>query len=64
MEVVVLNHQNVLCYKELLSMIYERNAWWKMKQQEGESETVPVAVDGVTLIPNRIDGGMLVSYLE
>ena len=54
-------------------MIYERNAWWKMKQQQGEfnayddeedNETVPVAVDLVTLIPNRIDGGILVSCLE
>ena len=59
---------------ELLSMTYERNAWWKMKQQTGEEchandngeddEAVPVAVTGVTLIPNRIDSGMLVSCLE
>ena len=55
-------------------MIFERNAWWKMKQQTGEEchandngeddETVPIAVDGVTLMPNREDGGMLVRCLE
>ena len=49
---------------ELLSMIYERNAWWKMKEQTGEEchandngeddEAMPAAVDLVTLIPNRI----------
>ena len=60
---------------ELLSMTYERNAWWKMKQQTGEEcnandngdddeGAVPVALNGVTLIPNRIDSGMLVSCLE
>ena len=59
---------------ELLSMIYERNAWWKMKQQTGEEchandngeddEAVPAAVDLVTLIPNREDGGILVSCID
>jgi len=52
---------------ELLSMIYERNAWWKKKQQEGDGsgdvdvdeEDVPVAVDSVTLVPNRLESGIL-----
>ena len=58
---------------ELLSMIYERNAWWKKKQQQepgGEvteddvgvdgDDDVPAAVDSVTLIPNRLENGILV----
>eukprot|EP00584_Thalassiosira_punctigera_P009023 CAMPEP_0172529736 /NCGR_PEP_ID=MMETSP1067-20121228/3739_1 /TAXON_ID=265564 ORGANISM="Thalassiosira punctigera, Strain Tpunct2005C2" /NCGR_SAMPLE_ID=MMETSP1067 /ASSEMBLY_ACC=CAM_ASM_000444 /LENGTH=273 /DNA_ID=CAMNT_0013313847 /DNA_START=489 /DNA_END=1310 /DNA_ORIENTATION=- len=52
---------------ELLSMIYERNAWWKKKQQQGEGaevanldgDDVPVAVESVTLIPNRLENGVL-----
>jgi len=57
---------------ELLSMIYERNAWWKKKQQQepgGEvteddvgvdgDDDVPAAVDSVTLIPNRLENGIL-----
>ena len=57
-----------------VSMMYTRNAWWKMKQQEGEEgnrkkedgddDGVPVAADGVTLIPNREDVGMLVSCID
>lgn len=51
---------------ELLSLVYDRNAWWK-KAQQGDAmsggnlneETVPASVDGVTLIPNRVDSGIL-----
>ncbi|KAL9182333.1 hypothetical protein ACHAXT_012985 [Thalassiosira profunda] len=48
---------------ELLSVMYARNAWWKQSQQgEGSSagtEDAPVAVDSVTLIPNRLESGVL-----
>ncbi|KAL7539549.1 hypothetical protein ACHAXR_010593 [Thalassiosira sp. AJA248-18] len=56
---------------ELLSMIYERNAWWKNKQQKQgdvtvnisvDEENVPAVVDSVTLIPNRQESGMVVSF--
>ena len=33
-------HQATYYANELLSMIYERNAWWKMKQQNGEEYTL------------------------
>ena len=58
---------------ELLSMVYERNAWWKRKQQrclenddvDGNNDNdMPIAVDSVTLIPNRFDRGLLVSFIE
>lgn len=58
---------------EVLNMVYERNAWWKkyVQQQEegGDSSlsldelSVPTVVDSVTLIPNRREGGILVSAL-
>lgn len=55
---------------ELLSMIYERNSWWKQHcQYQGDDsadatvieETVPIVVDNVTLIPNRAENGLFVS---
>lgn len=55
---------------ELLSMIFERNSWWKKycQCQGGDSsdatvieETVPVVVDIVSLIPNRKENGVFVS---
>ena len=54
---------------ELLSMIYERNAWWKKKKHEGDvsgdvdvdEEDVPVAVDSITLVPYRLESGIFVS---
>ncbi len=57
---------------ELLTMVYERNAWWKMRRQRcldddvtGSSngnDDMPIAVDSVTLAPNRFDRGLLVSF--
>jgi len=54
---------------ELLSMVYDRNSWWKKKQQKDDAmvddgmqyttSTTPTAVDSVTLIPNRLDSGIL-----
>ena len=54
---------------ELLSMVYARNAWWKMRKQrrlvgDGDSvgdDAVPVAVDSVAFVPNRLDCDLLVS---
>jgi predicted Rdx family selenoprotein len=61
---------------ELLSMIYERNAWWKryqLQQQQQQQQQqahanndenhdieMPIVVDSVTLIPNRTDLEILV----
>jgi predicted Rdx family selenoprotein len=58
---------------ELLSMIYERNAWWKryqlqqQQQQQAHANNdeshdikMPIVVDSVTLIPNRTDLEILV----
>ena len=51
---------------EILSMIYERNVWWKKKQQQQEEKNssnddddIPAAVDRVSVIPNRIESGIL-----
>mmetsp|Transcript_2804 Transcript_2804/g.5608 ORF Transcript_2804/g.5608 Transcript_2804/m.5608 type:complete len:443 (-) Transcript_2804:223-1551(-) len=52
---------------ELLSMVYARNAWWKTIQQDQQQkqcddcadDAAPLAVDCVTLIPNRLDSGVL-----
>mmetsp|Transcript_4978 Transcript_4978/g.10991 ORF Transcript_4978/g.10991 Transcript_4978/m.10991 type:complete len:504 (+) Transcript_4978:47-1558(+) len=57
---------------ELLSLIYERNAWWKKRPQQEQGgevteddvdvdgdDDVPAAVDSVTLIPNRLENGIL-----
>ena len=57
---------------ELLSMIFERNAWWKryqLQQQQQQAHAnndefhdieMPIVVDSVTLIPNRADLEILV----
>ena len=57
---------------ELLSMTYERNSWWnryQLQQQqahvnndENRDIEMPIAVDSVTLIPNRADLEILVSF--
>ncbi|KAL7461699.1 hypothetical protein ACHAXS_002115 [Conticribra weissflogii] len=56
---------------ELLTMVYARNAWWKKQQQQNGSEDrdcgddiAPMAVDCVTLIPNRLDSGVLVRLMK
>jgi selenoprotein W-related protein len=61
-------HRATWYSSELLSMVYERNAWWKTHQQErdgsadeGADTEMPFAVDRVTLIPNRDECGVLVS---
>lgn len=53
-------HRAVWYANELLNMVYERNAWWKEKQQElrpyideKNKSSVPAAVDCVKLIPIR-----------
>ena len=47
---------------ELLSMTYARNSWWKtVVAGENADATAPAAVDCVTLIPNRLEIGILVS---
>lgn len=58
---------------ELLSMIYERNSWWKryqLQQQqthanndENRDVQMPIVVDSVTLIPNRTDLEILVRFV-
>ena len=49
---------------ELLSMTYTRNSWWKtVVAGENADVTAPAAVDCVTLIPNRLEIGILVSLL-
>lgn len=57
---------------ELLSMMYERNSWWKryqLQQQQAHANNdknrdieMPIAVDSVKLIPNRADLEILVSF--
>jgi len=58
---------------ELLSMVYERNAWWKKRRQsqleldddadnsDDNNDAIPIAVDSVSFIPVRLDGDLLVS---
>ena len=58
-------YQATYYVNEILSMIYERNVWWKKKQQEEEETTsnddddIPAAVDRVTIIPIRVESGIL-----
>ncbi|KAL3766060.1 hypothetical protein ACHAWU_002775 [Discostella pseudostelligera] len=58
---------------ELLSMVYERNAWWKKRRQsqleldddadnsDDNNDAIPIAVDSVSFIPVRLDGDLSVS---
>ena len=60
-------HQATYYANEMLSMMYERNAWWKKSQQEEKNaldDATQAAVDRVTLIPNRKDSGILVSIVQ
>ena len=57
-------HKAIMYTNELLSMVYERNAWWKENKDlplDTIQDEVPASVDGVTLIPNREALGVLVS---
>jgi selenoprotein W-related protein len=65
-------HRAAYYANELLGMTYERNAWWKRMEQRREggdgggggdldASAPPAVVDGVSLIPNRTDRGILVS---
>lgn len=63
-------HRAVWYANELLTMVYERNAWWKENQQESQANNldeknkslVPAAVDCVTLIPIRDKLDVVVSF--
>jgi len=63
-------HRAVWYANELLTMVYERNAWWKENQQELQAynvdeknkSLVPAAVDCVTLIPIRDKLNVVVSF--
>jgi selenoprotein W-related protein len=55
---------------ELLSMVYERNAWWKRRRQQiskddnvgWNDDAMPIVVDSVSFVPNRrVDHDYLVS---
>lgn len=57
-------HKAIMYTNELLSMVYERNAWWKENKElpmDTIQDLVPASLDGVTLIPNRETLGVLVS---
>jgi selenoprotein W-related protein len=58
-------HTAMYYTNELLTMVYERNAWWKERkdtQLDSMSDSdVPAAIDGVRLIPIRGDVGVFVS---
>ena len=50
-------HTAINVANEVLSMVYERNAWWKQNKDKGSdtlrSVSVPASVDEVTLVPIR-----------
>lgn len=59
-------HQAINYANEVLSIVYERNAWWKahkdIQPDELKYANAPVSVDEVTLVPIRDSNGVLVSY--
>ena len=59
-------HTAINFANELLSMVYERNAWWKenkhLQNDVLKNATVPASVDIVTLIPIRDNIGVLVGH--